>query len=402
MATGAGASIGAPSRLSTWVTVLVVVFTALLIFLAFVAFQSDDRDDSSRAAAPTTGATPAPQFTPSYHPRLDANGDPDIVAFPRTRPVGTTSAVPPVLFADPPGPDVIDPPTARAVVQSSWDARRDAIAQQRNVRVEELETGSALAIDVERACGCAIGDRFGPASDISVAVAHQHSYPASFFAQLNTTLNDTRWSALLVYTRSGPADPWRLAFAGGGQPIGNATEFGYALAADGFAQPAPTARPPAAGMLASFWQSVKDDGIVDLPAQFAPATLTSVWAATLVESRQGDVNEQNGLIGYYRFYADPTTDTYAVGLADGTVLQCSSIQEQKTWLPGHGDAITQPGTRRAWGPDVAPGTYGAVLEVSEYTPCFQYRPGIAEFQTNGVAPPDDIRYVGLAPAARTL
>ena len=61
---------------------LVVMFTALLIFLAFVAFQSDDHDDASRAAAPVPPVTPTTirRFVGPYHPNLDSQGDPAIVS----------------------------------------------------------------------------------------------------------------------------------------------------------------------------------------------------------------------------------------------------------------------------------------------------------------------------------
>jgi hypothetical protein len=110
----------------------------------------------------------------------------------------------------------------------------------------------------------------------------------------------------------------------------------------------------------------------------------------LVENRQGDVNSGNSLIMYYLFYADPTNVTYTVPLAGGTQLECSSILEQKTYLPGRGDEIGQPASRSNWGPDVAPGSYAAIITVSEYTPCFEFHPESAYFQANGVTPADEI------------
>ena len=403
-ASASGSAASQPARLSTWVTVLVVLFTVRLVFLAFVGFSDDGRNGHSDVAALPTTPTPLPEVTPVYHLKLDANGDPAYVAFPRRRPGMLPVGVPPGLTTHPTGSDVIDPATARTVVQQLWDARRAAIAAQNTAVVADLETGSALAIDADRACGCATGDRFGPASGIEVAVPHQHALPATFFAQLNTTFNGSRWASVLVFSRSSNSDHWRLAFAGGGQPVGNAPGFPFALAPDGFARPAPTHTVPVPPtvLLANYWQHVKDDGTVKLPATLRSATLTDVWAAHLVESRQGDVNDQNGLIGYYHFYADPTTDTYDVSLTDGTVLECASIQEEKFWMPGRGDTVDQPQTLRNWGPDVAAGSYGAVLEVGEYTPCFQYVPGVPVFQPNGVVPPDDIQDVGLAPAAQTM
>jgi hypothetical protein len=346
--------------------------------------------------------TPAPaQHTPSgggiatYQPHLDANGDPARVAFPQVDARPASATLPRALLATPDGTDVVDPDTARTIVATAWEVRRDLIAARSSRALAQFETGSALAVDTGRGCTCHRADHFGPASNVTVSVAHQHAYPAWFFAQLSTTLNGIPWNALLVMTRVRADDPWRIAFAGGGQPRAGAdSSFPLAHDDDGFAPTTDIPGPPIASILADYWQRVKDTADTTLPSTLLPATLTDAWAKQIVVNRQGAVNAANGLSTYYLFYADSTPD-FVVPLADGTRLQCSAIVEQETYVGRAGTGVVQTESRNAWTENVAPGRYGAIVEISEYTPCFQYRPGVPQFQANGVTPPDDVRFMGL-------
>jgi hypothetical protein len=152
--------------------------------------------------------------------------------------------------------------------------------------------------------------------------------------------------------------------------------------------------PPLTTELAEYWQAAKDDGTTALPPTFDPGGLTDQWADRIAVNRQAHVNAGNGLVTYYRFEADSRDATYAVALVDGSVLECGSIIEQETYVAGRGHRIGQPESRRNWGDDVRPGAYRAMLEVSEYTPCFQYS-RINRTTVNGVTPPDDIAFVGI-------
>lgn len=384
-----------PVRLGTWLTVLLVVVS--LVLVALVGFGLTVSSDNGHASAgPVATVAPdttiaEPQYIPVYHPKLDTNGDPELVPFTAARSTEPTASVPRALFAVPAGSDVVDPATAHTVVQTLWEVRRDAISDENRRLLQQFETGSALAIDAERGCNCGAGDHFGAATGISVSVPHQHAFPAWFFAELRTTFNRSPWGASLVFTRASRTDPWRLAFAGGGAPVETSgAVFPLAVDADGFASAATVQNPPVAAILADYWQRVKDDGTTQLPASLAPAPQTDEWAGKLVENRQGDVNSGNNLIMYYRFYADRTTGTWIVPLAGGTALQCTTIQEQKTYLPGRNEVIKQPDSRTNWGVDIPPGEYGAMITVADYTPCFEFRPGTAYFQANGVTPADVI------------
>jgi hypothetical protein len=394
-----------PSSTAATVRWLIVAAAALgavaMIVITFTFVHATDQAFSR--VARLSSVIPASR-APVYRPPFDSNGDPVLKPFdarePQTDP--KPSAVPAAIYAVPHGDDVITPAGARAVFDAIWKLRATAIAANDRKTLGEIETGSALAIDAGRGCGCAgHTDQFGPASGTTVAVQHQRAFPASFMVSTDTTFNFTPWSAWLVFTRSSSATAWRLAFAGGGHPlVADAEMPRWQLAADGYAKPVPrtvlTRGRQLAPALATFWQDAKDGNpeSEDAPL-WDTGTLTNEWAGELRKNPQGKTDASNHITWYYRFAAAPNTSTYLASFDDGSYLACGAVVEQETAIAAVGTRINQDPVIEYWDHALAPGKYRAFIETDEYTPCFTFDPMTIDVGVNGVVPPDTVAAVGV-------
>ena len=379
---------------------LAAVVALVLAVVVAAALGGASGRSSTATMAPLTGVTlPADRV---FHPPLGPDGVPALVTFgpPAVEIDPPRTSVPPALYAIPAGSDVVTRASAQDVTLAIWTMRRSAIAAQSRTTLAKFETATALAVDAARGCGCGQPDRFGPADSVTVAVGHSSVFPAQFFAQVSTTLNDTRWSALLVFTRAAPDKPWRLAFTGGGQPLagGNST-FPFATGADGYVPsvPAPVAARGArlAPALADLWQAAKTGTAPVGAPEWAPGTLTDQWVREITQNRQGKINRGYGLTGYYRYAATPLSSTYVVPLLGGEFLACAPILGEGTFLSTNGREVYQSTDRLTWGTELAPGTYRAVTTIDEYTPCFAFTATGNSVAVNGVTPPDTVAVVGV-------
>jgi hypothetical protein len=335
-----------------------------------------------------------------YHPPLASDGDPKLVPVHALATVDAPrSSLPEALYAIPSGSDVVTPQSARAAVLALWELRSDAIMSQSRETLATIETGSALAVDAERGCGCGTVDRFGVAKSTAIAVSHFDAFPASFFAEVDTTLNGSAWMAELVFTRASADQPWRLAFAGGGQPLQGPGFFPYDIGADGFVSKTPADVEERAARLApslaKYWQAHKDGTLVPNSAMWEPGALTDEWAATIAVNKQRHVHRGNGLVGYYRYAVVPKSPTFVVALRDRAYLACTPIRDQTTWVGRDGGKVLQTADRLNWGPSLAPGVYRAVIVTDEHVPCFWFSPNSPTVAVNGVAPPDTVATIGI-------
>jgi hypothetical protein len=370
----------------------VILAVAVVAIVAFAITRPNSVPDAAVARV-VTGTTPRP----AYEPPRDENGVPKAV--PVTLPVAVDApraSLPAALYAVPAGSDVVTPDSARATANALWELRRDAIAAGSRKALATFETGSALAVDAGRGCGCGVSDHFGPIARMNLAVPHAPEFPAWFVADIDTTLNDRAWGAELVFTRASAEQPWRVALAGGGEPLQPGAMFEFATGPDGFVlRPSPAVKSQGeqlAPRLADYYQAAKDGRFAD-GELWEPGGLTDQWAAQLAQNRQGRVHEHNRLQGWYRYAVEPGTQTYVVPLADGGNLACAAIRGQSTFTGPTG--VLQTPARDNWGPDLAPGVYRAVTIFDEYVPCFWFSPAYPKVVVNGATPPDDFLTIGV-------
>lgn len=385
--------IGAGTR---WVLVATGIVVVIALFAATaVVVHSAPRRVVGASRAPLASAPGAL----TYRPPLEASGDPKLLPYSTTVETDPPRAsVPTALYSVPSGPDIVTPASARAVTAAIWTLRRRAIALEDGNQLSTFETGSALAVDADRGCGCGHEDRFGAATNTSVGVGHSSDFPAWFYAQTRTTLNDSPWDSLLVFTRTARDKPWRLAFAGGGEPLGGPESLiPVSVGADGYTRPTPAAvlrrADHFAPALAGYWQAAKDGTRPPVDPSWLSSTLTDTWAQHLRLNPQGKVHSNNGLVGYYRYFAAPVAGPFVVLFDDGQYLACASIIGQTTFVAPEGGRVTQPVDRTNWGPDVPPGSYRAITSVDEYTPCFGFTSADSQVVVNGVSPPDEVATV---------
>jgi hypothetical protein len=384
------------SKRGTGTIIGAVTVSVVLVLSALALIGSAARRDN-RSGLLVSAPTASP-----YQPVPGPDGDPELIhydadAVPVDPPRG---ALPAALYSVPPGLAVVTPVSATAVVRALWPIRSRAIASQDLNTLSTIETGSALAVDAARGCGCGRNDHFGPAINPTAAVTFSPAFPASFYAEVQTTLNNTPWVASLVFTRDARDKPWRLDFAGGGQPLAGAASLSaYAITPDGFAifpdLPNTEAAKPLAPALAAYWEDAKHGRTPPPKPQWGNGTLTNQWAREISVNRAGRPNLSNGLVGYYRYAVAPGTTPYIVALSNGSSLACSTIVGQSTFVAPRGKLIMQDTGRENWGRDVPPGHYRAVVVVDDYTPCINYSTAGGYVNVSGVSPPDEVTTVGV-------
>jgi hypothetical protein len=373
-----------------------VLVTTLLVVGVVAVLAGEGKRTVFDGRAPVVTAPGAA----AYRPPLEANGDPKVVSYDpaAVEQDPPRQSLPAQLYAVPSRDDVVTPQSAPAVVSAIWTLRREAIAQGDANQLATFETGSALAIDAARGCGCGHEDHFGAATHTSVGVGHFSDFPAWFYAQTRTTLNDSPWDSLLVFTRTARDKPWRLAFAGGGEPLGGPESLiPISVGADGYTRPTPASvlqrADQFAPALAGYWQAAKDGTTPPADPSWLSSTLTDKWAQHLGLNPQGKVHSNNGLVGYYRYFAAPVAGPFVVPFDHGQYLACTSIIGQTTFVAPEGGGVVQPADRTNWGLDVPPGSYRAITSVDEYTPCFGFVPNDVHAVVNGVSPPDEVAAV---------
>lgn len=375
-----------PSAIPAWVTVAAVaVATAVLATGTwFVVSHVRPRAHITVDAAPID-RTPAPHRatrTPDT-PQLDANGDPVFTPLPAVSGTGGgTAGLPPVLLAPPePGP-VVTPKTAEQIVRAAWDVHNLAVTHVDTTLMANLDTGLALEVDLGR---CSCGDRLplGRALGVAVSVPRQTTYPAQFLAEVATTHDVDPFVAFVVFSRSDPGSPWKLAFLGG-MVVDNASVTPPATDADGYLRTEPAAPKvdPAAvhAQLADYWRTAKRTQAVPPPGVFRPGVWTTDFAKTLSEHGQGQIGS-NGLIGWYAYQADPAPDhRFVFAEGQGWRIVCSAVRVQKTFTgSGPGDGPFQDPNRQNWGASVPPGVHTAITTTQVSVPCIEIPPaGSAE------------------------
>jgi hypothetical protein len=381
------------------IALLVVIVIVGLIAGLVVTARSVSKAQRQQIATQNPPLRTVDPTAKPYKPKLDANGDPDLVTVARPQPVAVSpNSLPEELFATSDGPTLVTPVTARAAVVAVWPLRTNAIATADRAKLAAIESGSALAVDSDRGCGCGHNDVFGPAETITVAVPHTTTLPAYFFAEVTTSLNGTPWIADLVFTRDAPATPWRIAFAGGGQPLQPGAATPFEIGSDGYVVPTPADVAAHAATyapkLAAYWQAHKDGRAAATDVAWVPGTLTDQWAQTLSVNKQGQVTT-DGFLQYYRYAVMPDTPTYTVALQSGEYLACTAIHGQETTIAAAGQRLVQSADRENFGAELPPGNYRAVTEIDEYTPCFLFAMSDVRVAVNGTSPPDTVAVIGV-------
>jgi hypothetical protein len=343
-----------------------VVVASLFAAVLFFTVGNSDSKKSTTSTPPAAPATTEPHSVAASSPGA-------FVPYPvRVREVVATAASMPELYAVPAGGAVVTPDSAQAVASAIWGRRAIALAARDTAALRTFETGSALAVDSDR-CSCGAVN-FGAARAIAVSVPRGQAYPAHFLAEVRSTLNHDQWLALLVITRASADQPWRVAFQGGFTPAQphiapRNDPDGYAAAVDPAVNAIAQEQPVA---LATYWQGWKNHGAA--PTQ--PATTWRSGPMTDGYGRhiagvglQGEVNQQNGLVGHYRYQALAGA-AYVFPIEADALFVCAPVQRQAQWTAADGSrSVVQNPNRSNWGADVAPGRYRSMLQDDIASPC---------------------------------
>jgi hypothetical protein len=337
------------------IAVVVVVFVVTAAIAAgAVAFISTRHHDSR------TGANSTRNVTPASHP--------DWVPITIDNPVPGTTPLPAELSATSLADGVVvTPALAQSVVQAIWSLREQAFTSRDRSFLAEFESGPALESD-EGTCGCNSRTPRGPIRDEVVFVPRQATYPATFLAEVSTTLAGSAYAQYLVLSKVSPASTWTVVADPGDSaaPLDRPTTdaAGYDIA------PTPAAATRAfPASLAAYWQTWVDTGHRPASSPFADGPWTTSHGAKLASQPQGSLVSANGLDGRYIYQSTPADPTWAFGTAGGGIT-CGVLRAQTLWNGPGGAAIYQPPDQTNWGPTVAPGTYHGEAETSIVQPCF--------------------------------
>ncbi|MGH9280396.1 MAG: hypothetical protein ACRD12_20145 [Acidimicrobiales bacterium] len=254
---------------------------------------------------------------------------------PMTPQVRVPRAVPAAAFAGNDGGPVITPDQAQEVVRAVWPVRQQALREGDTGLLEKLETGSALAGDRQAARVGGLRHQFADTGTVRVSVPRQDAYPARFLAEVRIE-PDGPYVELMVFVRTDPSEPWKIALDSGFDPriLEGAMWPDPAVDPDGFNvvgvnDGVDPARPHAE--LARYWQGWVDEGTPPAGAPFAAGAWTTSLGAALHERNPQGGLAANGLLGRSAFDAQPSEGVFTFGLAGGGMLSCSTVRQLSTF-----------------------------------------------------------------------
>lgn len=313
-------------------------------------------------------------------------------------PIPATDPMPAVLTAaSTVHGSVITPNQAAKIVLAIWNLRNQAFDSDSPSFMAEFETGPALESD-EVTCECNSRGERGDIKQYSLFVPKQASFPATFLAEVKTTLNDAPYVQYLVIARQSMAIPWKVV-SDPGESVNRSLDL--PKMAQGFDDAAPissrTRDLPSA--LATYWHTWTEEGHAPVQSPFASGPWTTRAGATYAKNPSGSWSSQNGLQGYYSFQSGAQDEVWTFETAAGPIT-CGVVRWQTVWSnPGGG--ILQDSARRNWGISVLPGVYQYEAETQIIQPCFVQHPGAAISVVSGQADPDTEQGVNPLPATPT-
>jgi len=288
---------------------------------------------------------------------------------------------------------VVSPDQAGAVLLAIWNLRSEAFTSNNRAFMAEFETGPALEAD-EVTCGCNSRAVRGPIYGESVFVPKQTAFPATFFAEVNTTLFDGPYVQYLVITRESMATPWMVVADPG--ESGNRPLDQPKIGPGGYdVSPAPG--PASANLpseLATYWATWTEAGHAPAQNLFAPGEWTTQAGASFAEHPSGSEDSHNGLVGYFAFKGGTSNEVWGFGTTTGAIT-CGVVRWQTIWTDPGGGPRQDP-ARHNWGPSVAPGIYQYMAETQITQPCFIQDPGTRIVVTSGLGDPDTMQGIGTA------
>lgn len=299
--------------------------------------------------------------------------------------------LPASLYAHPPGPEVIDEPTAERVLAAMWRLRERAGAQDNGPMLSTLETGAARAWDVAEAnetldAGTRSLRVVRPMLYAEVEVPYQTTYPACFLALVASTPFPHSGSPpstpvidVLVFSRTSAAEPWQVALHTDFTGTPWSDEEILREGTQDPAHPGYVARPARSSWfpppsvypaLAAYWQYWKEYGAAPPNTHFLPGTYTSGEGQLLSQPLQGQIDPSTGAIIDETFDADPSADgRFEFAVRDGWTVTCSAVRGHVLITPGSPGKTLRQTTTHNWGYALPIGTYTTIRNTTIRQSC---------------------------------
>ena len=325
------------------------------------------------AANATTYGGSRPSDIPQWVPPVVNHPNPEAIPLPADLTVARSSRE-----------TVITPDEAEKLTEDMWNLRTEAFVSDDTALMAEFETGPALEAD-EVTCGCNSRAARGPIDMESVFVPKQSTYPASFLAEIRTTLLGSPYIQYLIIARSSGAAPWRIVADPGDDAV---IRFDRpALGKGGYDEAAaPRAATTLPNKLASYWHTWTETGHIPTDSLFAPGKWTTQAGEAFAKQPSGSWDTSNGLIGYVSYEPGDNDKVWSFATNSGGIT-CGVVRVQTVWIsPGGGPY--QPPAQDNWGPSVAPGTYRYLASTDIIQPCFVHSGGGRFTVTSGIEDPD--------------
>ena len=271
------------------------------------------------------------------------------------------------------------------MLSTIWNLRAQAFETSDRSLMAEFETGPALESD-EVTCGCNTRAVRGPIIGESLFVPRQRNYPATFLAEVTTTLTDAPYVQYLIISRQSEATPWEVVADPGesvsrrlDQPKTGRGGFDDAVSSNDAEKKLPRE-------LASYWHTWTEGDHEPRHSPFAAGKWTSQAGSSYAKDPSGSWSTQNGLQGYYSFEGGGNHEGWSFATSTGAIT-CGVVRWQTIWTyPGGG--IYQDPSQDNWGASVAPGSYQYEAETQIMQPCFIQRPGARIEVVSGLGDPD--------------
>jgi hypothetical protein len=284
-----------------------------------------------------------------------------------TVPTQAPPTTPATTIPPPPAPatgSLVTPQVESAVVDTTWNAFADAFAEDNTSALQTTATQSvAQVVQGWFTCGCAPWPV--AVSHVSYSAPPQSAYPIYFFAEIEGTLYDgTPLIKEVVFSQTGPTQPWLVAYLGGfvgaGPLLGSAQNV---QTGPGHVSSAITKAPED---FAEFFQTLDQTGKTPaLPDGFRN---DGIMKEAITGSEQSYDDRQHAHLS--DAYVHSVADVSPVFASPYGDLVCITMDIGDVVTPGQGSTIRQPTNRSQWGNLLAPGAYSSVNIRSVFDVCF--------------------------------
>ena len=306
---------------------------------------------------------------------------------------------------------VITQPLAEEALAQLWRKREAALANDNKSAISALDTGAALARDLNNIAEAVghgdAGGRPEPAlGPHFVALEQTNRYPYSFLAgvQLQTSVPAREQSTyLLVVTKVSSSSPWRVAMEttrGGSleelwedleelKPGSEGSALKQGAATHGNSDRAWIQPTGTLATVAAYFQHYAEYGGPPAQSPIMPGPWTTQEGYFIAQNDPRYVVNRQGVRAKVAYTPDLQDGIYTF-VERGLTITCGTIAVSNVWTPAApDDYLYQSPSRTNWGVGLAPGAYQSIRGIGEHQICLTTSPAKRSIKVFGGEPGPD-------------